>query len=816
MRVEGRQYSICSILTTTCLYYAHKHYFRVLSIRHIIWAILLLCSTLRSTAQEYDVFDSYGIDDGLPQSSIWHITQDKNGFMWFSTADGICRFDGYDFTVYRNDPADSNSLLNSTNCHFYIDSEGDLWTISMKGVCLYNYEKDKFNVIYRDDSKHTFYYYSNCFFGEYNGYLWASMPLQGILKIDKKSRKVEFVEHTSAGSHEVIIPKAEQKGMFSTGVINNGKIWLSISPDKCVVYDIDKDKVDKPNLPYIHTLSNFNDSEVVASVPKGLLLINKNTYKFREVSFGMEMSATQIMVVPDSQLIIACVTGLVYVDTRSWKVTRIVKSFAKDKKVTFSNVRCLYTDRSGNLWIGTDGDGIKKLRAPNKKFRFYSSFSVSNLAKAIYATSKRLYVGYFKNDLDIFDRTEGFIENRMMTLDTFNYHNIYAMTSVDSSMLLLRKLDPNIVYSYSLKTGKLTSLFPLLRKILLTDDQPYSEPFFYKKEHIVYTNVGSNVVALDVSSSENIKPSLFYSFRNEIPTNVFIDSKGTYWLGTKNGLYYIENGKAILVTMPEMLHVKTISEDAEGNIWAGSLEGIYIVDTNKKFKLKYNEKNGLSNGFIYGIIRHGDDMWFSHNKGLTVYNTITKKFKHYTKEDGLQSNEFNTGAYFKAADGTLFFGGIYGTNGFRPEEIKDNPNVPRVVITNIKLFDKNLQTDIAYWNLREVRLPYTQNSLTFEFAGLEYTNSEQNQYAYIMEGLDEKWIYSGNTRFARYPALPPGTYYFKVKASNNDGIWQETPTVIKVVIVPPFWQTWWFRTLCGGLLILVIVGIVNWFQKQRP
>jgi signal transduction histidine kinase len=382
-------------------------------------------------------------------------------------------------------------------------------------------------------------------------------------------------------------------------------------------------------------------------------------------------------------------------------------------------------------------------------------------------------------------------------------------------MLLLRKADPNIVYTYSLKTGKLTSLYPLLQKILSKNDLLSGDPFFYRKENIVYTNVANNVVAVDISSPGNIRASLVHSFANETPTYAFIDRKGTFWIGTKNGVYYIENGNTRMVALPEMIQVKTMNEDTKGNIWVGTLEGIYVIGANKKFKLRYNEKNGLSNGFIYGILRDGDDMWFSHNKGLSVYNTATNKFRHYTKEDGLQSNEFNTGAYFKAEDGTLFFGGINGTNGFRPEEIKDNPHVPKVVITNIKLFDKDLKTDVAYWNLREVALPYKQNSLTFEFSGLEFTNSAQNQYAYIMEGLDEKWNYSGKTRFARYPALPPGTYYFKVKASNNDGIWQETPTVVKVVIVPPFWQTWWFRTLCVLLLIVVITVILNSIQKQR-
>ena len=193
----------------------------------------------------------------------------------------------------------------------------------------------------------------------------------------------------------------------------------------------------------------------------------------------------------------------------------------------------------------------------------------------------------------------------------------------------------------------------------------------------------------------------------------------------------------------------------------------------------------------------------------------TKEFRHYYKEDGLQSSEFNSNAYFKAADGTLFFGGLNGINAFDPREIHDNPNVPPVKITSIKLFDEPLKTDTAYWNIHSLTLPYMQNSLSFEFAAPEFTNAGNNQYAYTMDGVDNAWIKSGDKRFARYPALPPGQYTFRVKASNSDGVWQQVPTEIQITILPPFWQRLWFRIAIALLLIAGIAGVIYSLQKQK-
>lgn len=228
----------------------------------------------------------------------------------------------------------------------------------------------------------------------------------------------------------------------------------------------------------------------------------------------------------------------------------------------------------------------------------------------------------------------------------------------------------------------------------------------------------------------------------------------------------------------------------------------------------YTEKNGLLNNFINGILEdEAGNLWLSTNKGLSQFNPDAGIFRNFDVSDGLQSNEFNRAAYYQCRHGEMFFGGINGLNMFFPTAIKDNSHLPPVVITDFKLFNKpvGLATNNKDAPLKEViaatdeiRLSHKDNVFSFEFAALEYTAPEKNQYAYQMEGFDGDWIRIGAKREAVYTNLAPGKYTFRVKASNNDGVWNETGTSLKVIITPPWWQTWWFR----GVSILAVLGLI--------
>ena len=259
--------------------------------------------------------------------------------------------------------------------------------------------------------------------------------------------------------------------------------------------------------------------------------------------------------------------------------------------------------------------------------------------------------------------------------------------------------------------------------------------------------------------------------------------------------------------------VFSIYEDKAGILWIGTFGGgLNKFDRDTETFIHFTEKDGLQNDVIYGILPDtGGNLWLSTNKGLSKFNPQTETFRNYDVNDGLQSNEFNVGAYCKSKSGEMFFGGINGFNRFHPDSVKDNPHIPPIILTAFKKFNKIVKFDKAIFEIDEIELSYKDNFFSFEFAALDYTNPEKNQYAYKLEGFNEDWIFCGNTRNATYTNLDPGAYIFRVKGSNNDGIWNEAGVSVKIIITPPFWKTWSFITLSGVSFILI--GLVVYRRR---
>jgi signal transduction histidine kinase len=270
------------------------------------------------------------------------------------------------------------------------------------------------------------------------------------------------------------------------------------------------------------------------------------------------------------------------------------------------------------------------------------------------------------------------------------------------------------------------------------------------------------------------------------------------------------------VNLPKNKEVKYMAQDPAGNMWLGSNDELIVLDKNQKAIHRYSASDSLADAHIYGMLSDNDgSIWFSHNKGISVYRWKEKRFEHFNKEDGLQSTEFNISACYRTKEGELFFGGINGVTAFFPNQIRRNPHAPAVNITNIKVFDEPLKSDSAYWTVRKLVLPYTENSISFEYALPEFSNPQQNQYAYTMENVDGNWIHAGDKRFARYPGLNPGHYVFRVKGANHDGTWSSGPTSVEITIIPPFWKRAWFIVMAIVFFILLSVGIGIYIQKIR-
>ncbi|MCK5280961.1 MAG: sigma 54-interacting transcriptional regulator, partial [Cyclobacteriaceae bacterium] len=316
--------------------------------------------------------------------------------------------------------------------------------------------------------------------------------------------------------------------------------------------------------------------------------------------------------------------------------------------------------------------------------------------------------------------------------------------------------------------------------------------------------------------------------------SIYEDSHGTLWIGTWGGglnkllltenLGESENSNSDVTFIhykndpddPNTLsdnEVPSIYEDNKGILWIGTHGGgLNKFDSENETFTHYTDTDGLSSSVVLGILEDdGGNLWLSTIKGLNKFDPENKTFSHFDVRDGLVGNEFSLGVY-KSKNGEMFFGGITGFNSFFPENIKDNKYIPPIVITSFQKFNKPVHFNHPVYEIQEIDLSYKDYVFSFEFSALDYAASEKNEYAYKMEGLDDDWIYTDSKRrFATYTTLSPGEYLFRVKGTNSDGIWNEEGASIRIILTPPFWQTWWFRTIIIFSILLTAFS----FYKRR-
>ena len=463
----------------------------------------------------------------------------------------------------------------------------------------------------------------------------------------------------------------------------------------------------------------------------------------------------------------------------------IKKKTGKKNSLNDDVVWSIYEDNNKVLWIGTYRGGLNKFNMRTGRFKAYlfddkdtNSLSDNHIRVIKQDKTGNLWIGTYQGGVNRFNpRTEKF--TRFM-------HDKNNPVSLSENQIQDILIEPDSVIWIATFGGGLNKLtFP---------DGNYS---------------GSPVVSVYSHNDKN--PN---SLSDNRVYDLFRDSKDNLWVATYGGglnkfkpgeqsfEHYLNDPSDSYSISDDK--VMTIYEDRNGNYWVGTSGGGLnkFHPASRKFK-QYSQKNGLTSATVYGILEdNSNNLWMSTDNGIFKFNIKSERFSHFGIVDGLQSLEFNGGAYFKDKSGTMFFGGINGINYFRPADIRSNTFVPPVVITNINILNQPLK---GFPN--ELRLPYDQNFISFEFSSLDYTNPKDNLYAFMMEGLEKNWKYvDSEKRIANYINLPPGNYNFKVTGTNSDGLWSRNGTSLHVIITPPFWQTWWFVTL-----IILLLGSIIYY-----
>ena len=740
-------------------------------------------------------FRSITVDEGLAQNTVWDVLKDHKGYLWIGTADGLNRYDGQEFVHYKHRDDDSTSLGGSTYFVFHQDTQHNLWVFHDKGIDRYNYSIDRFERVYAPNEPCTYIQTDTTnriwFLSGYHQVM-ALNPVEGrmvdSLRLDFPNTQVALTSRYSLKVNDTL---------FVTQL--NPNYFLQINP-----YSKNHRITKNPEI-IAGAFGSYSDKEVFYLYNNQIIFFNILTQEFRYQPMENGIETQRNFVFTDfrnwnNRFYGSCAFGLFEIDLAQRKFLSRTTQFGDPSKSSVFYIQCLYVDDQNNFYIGTNGNGLKIYSPYQNRFpHFTTGNSFTDFTKSICKIGDKVAVGNYGSGLVIYHSEGNFTHIPLGKPNTIN--SVLAMERWDDRHLLFIHDKYLILFDVALMQEK---------KRIEIDEIGIGSPSIKQHKEYWYVSTDKKIIQFDKHLNWLKEQDLSESSL----THLYVEDSFIL-LGTVNGVRKLLPDFSE-VAMPSFPYfVKHISRASSGSYYISTTQGLFETDSQLSIIKEHRIRTGLPDDFIYAALEdNSGHIWMSHNKGITRLEPSTGHYTHYGVKDGLQSNEFNTGAYYKDSAGLLYFGGVNGINIIDPNHLLQNPDVPQIAINEINLGDMPFPSDTSYNEIKQIKLPYDQNTLSFNFSALDMSQPEQNLYAYFLQGYDEKWIESGTKHFARYANLPPGRYVFKIKVANGDGVWSTIPRELPITIIPPIWQRAWFIVV-ASLLGLVITGILIRYLIQR-
>ncbi len=794
-----------------------------------LWQIVLLQPLSLWSHEKNIKFEQISIDDGLSQSTVNCILQDQKGFLWFGTQDGLNRFDGYSFKIYRNDPENSNTPSHNFIRCLYQDRSGYMWIgTDAGGLDRYDPKSATF-IHYQHNEKIPDSLRHNSVMAilqDSEGFFWIGTAGGGLNRLNMATGRFTHYMRKQVTPGETSI---SHNSVYALSLDANGMLWIGTQAGL--------DRFDPKTGVFRQFSSAFVNSIFrtvsgtlwIAAMDDGFFKLNPTSGKIEKYPFKFPILS--IYQEQSGFVWLGCNgMGAKRFDPKTKTITQLGVDSPFPGGVKGNSVPCIYQDRSDIIWFGTRSGGIAKYDPRREAFDLFSPGAKSSDNFSTY----NVYSIYEDNDHVVWIAVEG---NGVYRYDPkTDTTKIYVNNPQDK-----RSLPSNSVYHITVDKSNTNILWLASQMGLIRFDKKSDNFRLYtadgpnptRSSHYFVTTlysdqagilwVGTRDRGFDRFDSQKKTfkhyqhdPLNANSLSHNLVFFIHKDRAGFYWIGTSEGLNRFDAITEQFTCYLESFGDKHIGkifsmcEDKQGLLWIGTLgNGLFRIDPKQEKVKQYSIKEGLSNSVVYGILEdEAGYLWLSTNQGIFKFDSHHETFIHYDTNDGLLDNEYNNGAYFKNKYGKLYFGGILGVTSFYPQRVKYNDRRPTTVITGFLAFNRevDLKPTISYRD--ELELSYIDHSFSFEYAAMEYLTPKKNQYAYKLEGFNKDWIFTDwNKRFATYTNLDPGRYTFLVKSANNRGLWSEKPTALRIIIRPPFWGTFWFRAifiLVFGLLLYLL------------
>ena len=780
-------------------------------------------------------FERIGIEQGLSQSSVNSILQDSRGFLWFGTQDGLNRYDGYTFTVYRPNEDDPNSISDRWIAAIVEDAQGYLWIATRQGgLDRFDPHSGLFRAYRHNpaddsslsaDSVHALLIDSR-------RTLWIGTE-SGLDRFDELSGSFKHYTTTSGLANSSITALYEDsQGVLWVGT-GDGLTRFDLANTLFETYRYSPHNAGSLSNNHINAIQGDGQGDLWVATDDGLNRLDHYTGRFKRYMHDETVASSVIDNVISSLYLdhkgglwVGTGGGLDFFNARYDHFVHYRHQPTNPNSLSTNSIFSIYEDDTGVLWVGTLGGGLSKYNRQQDQFTYYrnnpndpNSLS-GDLVSPIYADPKGMvWIGTHGDGLNRLNPLSGRFEHFRYdpnNPDGLSSDAIYAIEGdADGAIWIgtdraLDRLDP--------VTGKFAHYRPSSKDGMSISGLPI---------YVIYQDLEGRLWVGTSRGLDQFEPEtgtfIHYTPSPSNTSNQVValaeDDRGRLWVGTfGGGLHRLRQSPEGFISYYNSAQdssslsnntILSIHQDRRGNLWIGTGGGgLDRYDPDQDNFTHLREKDGLPNNVIYGILE--DDagvIWLSTNNGLSRFDPRTHEIRNFTASDGLQSNEFSMSSYAISTFGDMYFGGVNGVNAFDPLKITYNDSPPVVVLTSLLEAGKPLDANPQPEFVNQVTLAWPNNEFEFEFASLAYAQPSHNQYAYMLEGFDSNWNYIGTRRSGRYTNLPGGTYTLLLNGTNSDGQWGAEPVRIRVSVIPPFWQTAWFRILSGLLLgALVVTG----------
>lgn len=806
----------------------------------LVMPLLFWTNALAASQHSNFYFKSLGVEDGLSQNMVYAILQDRQGFMWFGTQDGLNRYDGNSFKVYNRNPSNEKGLQSDAIFSLAEDTDGILWVGTDNGVFLYNPVFDSFTTLSLKTSEGMSITGTvRTIKRDKEGNMWLGVSDNGVFCVTP-TRELYFYSlsrYLEKGQGMIRDICFDMNGNLWIGTYQQGIIKLNLTTKALTRWLIEDGGKNISDNDVNHLCLLDSETMLVGTVNHGLLAFHLRDERFSKLlskdEDGKSLFVRFIYTDKDDKVWLGTESGIYIYSPKGGDIVHFQHVFNDPYSLSDNAIHSIYQDREGGMWLGTFFGGVNYFTESYARFEKYypaigaNFISGKSISEFCEDGKGNIWIGTEDGGLNCFDS-----KNKTFTQGFIPANNVHALLCDDNNLWIGTFSEG--LFVMDLKTGKAKNYRSSPAEGSLHSDNIYSIYKDYTDTIWIGTMTGLHRYIPHTDSFEAVREKEIASQVNDI----LEDFDGVLWFATLGqGVFSYDRKRNQWEHYPIVVNENPIRgkmivcllEDKAHQLWVGT-EGAGLIRFDKRtraFTDHYSVDNGLPNNVIYQLQEDADGaIWGSTNKGLFCLDPSSRKVKTYTHSDGLLGDQFNYKSGFVSKSGKMYFGGVKGFIAFDPDKFASSQTPPNVVFNSFQLDNVEvavgdreslLEHSITYTDY--IVLSHDQSIFSLGFAALSYVSPQGTQYAYKLEGWDQDWIYVGQSHKVTYSNLPPGKYTFRVKVANSDGLWNEGGSSMNIHILPPFYRTVW-AYFCYALIAMFLSyymarSYINRLQKRN-